>query len=148
MRHFDHDYVEEIVRRLRTLKSDAKPAWGAMSEPQMVGHLIETMHYSIGRGPTYAIRTNWLKRHVVAPLIINGIVKIPKNINVPRPHDATILPVGDVETLHAVLDEYLSLVQADEVTPAPHPAFGVIGVDGWAKMHVVHFEHHLTQFGV
>ncbi|MBI4558849.1 MAG: DUF1569 domain-containing protein [Candidatus Hydrogenedentes bacterium] len=30
--------------------------------------------------------------------------------------------------------------------PEPHPYFGDIGIDGWSKLHVRHFEHHLRQF--
>ncbi len=94
------------------------------------------------------MRTNWLKQNVLKPLILSGVIHIPKNIKVPRPPSRPEPPVGDVETLHAVLDDYLARVQADEMTPAPHPAFGDIGIDGWARMHVVHFEHHLRQFQV
>jgi oxepin-CoA hydrolase/3-oxo-5,6-dehydrosuberyl-CoA semialdehyde dehydrogenase len=148
VRPFDHDFVEEVVRRVSRLRPDTKPAWGAMTPPEMIGHLIESIQYSMGRGPNFAIETNWFKRRLLAPLVLNGILKIPKNIKAPRPPDAGPIPAGDVETLHAVLEDYLALAQADELTPAPHPAFGVIGVDGWAKMHVHHFEHHLTQFGV
>ena len=57
-------------------------------------------------------------------------------------------PDADTETLHAVLETYLELVQAGELVPRAHPVFGDIGVDGWANLHIAHFEHHLKQFGV
>jgi len=51
-----------------------------------------------------------------------------------------------IETLHATMLDYLNLVQTGELQTEPHPLFGDIGVDGWAAVHVRHFEHHLRQF--
>ncbi len=148
MRAFDHDYVNELVARLGALRRDAKPAWGAMTPEQMVGHLIETVRYVMGREPDVPFIGNWFTRTLLAPLILNGIIPIPKNVKAPRPNSEAPLPTGDVETLHATLEDYLSLAQTGDLHPSHHPVFGDIGVDGWAKMHVRHFEHHLKQFGL
>jgi hypothetical protein len=145
-RNFDHDFVDDVLRRLKGLRPGAKPAWGKLTAVGMTGHLIDAVRYSMGKAGGVRDRSNWLFRKVVAPLMLNGVIPIPKNIKadpLPNPSGRT-----DLETLHAVLDEYLALVQAGELNPKPHPAFGAIGVDGWARMHVLHFEHHLRQFGV
>ncbi|MBI4558851.1 MAG: DUF1569 domain-containing protein, partial [Candidatus Hydrogenedentes bacterium] len=42
--------------------------------------------------------------------------------------------------------EYLAAVATGDMQPEPHPYFGDIGIDGWSKLHVRHFEHHLRQF--
>ena len=147
MRPLDHDYVNELVSRLSKLRPDAKPAWGSITPERMIGHLTMTVRYSMGRVPELDVRGNWFVRHLVRPLVLNGLLRIPKNLKVPDP-GGQLFPAGDAETFHAVLDEYLTLVQSDDLEPAPHPAFGHIGVDGWAKLHVVHFEHHLRQFGL
>jgi hypothetical protein len=147
MRSLDHDYVTELIARLGRLRPDTKPAWGSLTPDRMVGHLTATVRYSMGRGSSLRTSGNWFLRHIVGPLVINGIVRVPRNVKTPA-RDNQDFPSGDAETLHAVLEEYLTLVQSDELQPAPHPAFGDIGVDGWAKMHVVHFEHHLRQFGL
>ncbi len=90
-----------------------------------------------------------MTRRVAGPLILQGLLPIPKNVRAPRRAVPTsgIHLQDDLETLQALLEEYLQLVQADELTCPPHPLFGDIGVDGWARFHVVHFEHHLRQFG-
>ncbi len=46
------------------------------------------------------------------------------------------------------MEEYLAAVETGELRPAPHTLFGDIGIDGWARLHVRHFEHHLKQFGL
>lgn len=146
MRDFDHDYVEEAIGRLKQLKAGASPAWGKMTPEQMIEHLANSVRYSMGRLGDVPDKSNWLLRRIVAPLIMRGVIRIPKNI---RGSDFPKRPYrDDLETLHAVLEEYLAVVQAGELEPKPHPGFGDIGVDGWAAMHYLHFEHHLRQFGV
>jgi len=146
MRHFDHDYVEEAVERLRRLKPDTRPAWGRMTPAQMIEHLANATRYSMGRLGDLPDKSNWLLRHVMYPLLAYGIIRMPRNVVGP---DYPKRSQGnDLETLHAVLEEYLALVQAGELEPKPHPAFGRIGIDGWATIHYLHFEHHMRQFGV
>lgn len=148
MRHFDHDYVADVIRRLSSIRPDATPAWGTLTPQGMVAHLADTVRYAMGRGGSLPDSSSWFSRNIVRPLILSGMVRIPKNIKAPEPlkRDPR-LSGGDIETLHALLDEYLSLVQAGEFDPKPHPYLGDIGIDGWARMHVLHFEHHLRQFG-
>lgn len=147
MRSFDHDYVDEVIARLEKIPADAKPAWGTMDKTRLIGHLILVVRFSMGRFGKAPDQSTWVTRNVLRPLLMLGIVRIPKNVKV---KGASRQPDGivDLETLHAVLEEYLQLVQADELVPPPHPMFGELGVDGWAWMHYRHFEHHLKQFGV
>ena len=146
MRNFDHDYVADVVRRLGRLKPDARPKWGKLAAPGMIQHLGDSVRFSMGRAGEVPNVSNWFTRTIVAPLILNGIVRIPKNIKAPELSKRS--SYDDVESLHALLEEYLGLVQAGEFVPARQPVFGDIGIDGWAKLHLVHFEHHLRQFGV
>jgi hypothetical protein len=143
--HLDHDYVERLIKSLGRIKPEARPAWGKLTPAGMVQHLADTIRYSMGRAGDLPNASTWLSRRIAAPLILHGILRIPKNI---KGFDYSVpMPAADIESLHAVLDEYLALVQAGELDPKPHPFFGDIGVDGWARLHVIHFEHHLRQFG-
>lgn len=150
MKRFDHHYVEELIARLRKLSPDAKPQWGTMTGAQLLGHLIMVMRYCLGKGPEMPNKSTWFTRNVLGPLVLNGLLAIPKDVKLPRLSGKRPgLPAdGDIETLHAVLEEYLHAAQTGELKPPHHFAFGDLGVDGWAKMHVRHFEHHLKQFGL
>jgi hydroxymethylglutaryl-CoA reductase len=145
MRVVDHDYVEEVLERLGRIPADAKPAWGTMNGAQVVTHLARTIQFSMGKLGKVEDGSTWFSRNIIGKLLINGILRMPKNVKVPG--QADVAP-ADLETLHAILEEYIALAQADELVVEPHPFFGPIGVDGWAKLHVVHFEHHMKQFGV
>lgn len=151
MPHFDSDYVELLMRRLGRIAPDAVPRWGTLRRDTLIEHLMWVVLHSMGRSDQMAFQGNWLTRRLLAPLILNGWVPIPKNLPIPkkdRARGVTLRCPGGLDDLRALLEEYLNLVQADEFHPAPHPVFGDIGVDGWDKMHLRHFEHHLRQFGV
>ena len=151
MQTLDHDVAAEYLERCEKIRPDARPAWGSFSPQAMIRHLADEVRYSMGKSGELPFTGTWLTRMVAGPLILRGVMPMPKNLKaglfVPDPAD--LGPVsGEIETLHAVLDEYLHVVQTGEIDPPPHPMLGDIGVDGWAKLHVVHFEHHLRQFNV
>lgn len=150
MRTFDHDYVDEILARLATLEAESKPRWGTMNGAQVMGHLAMVVRYSMGRGPTMPDKSTWVSRNVIRPLLFAGWLSVPKNVKVPAPEGAERLPTpsADLETLQAVIEDYLAVAQTGDVAAPPHPLFGDIGADGWARFHCVHFDHHLKQFGV
>lgn len=145
MKHFDQQYAADVIRRLAAIRPESKPQWGRMTRAELIQHLGDSVRYSMGRAGVVQDQSNWLMQYIAGPLILNGIVPLPKNIKRP---EAPMRPAqDDIETLQALLEEYLGLVQAGELEPPRHPVFGNIGVDDWAKMHAVHFEHHLRQFG-
>lgn len=151
MQHFDTVYADELIARLRSIPADAVPSWGTLRRDTLIEHLIWTMRHSMGRSQQLAYFGNWFTRRVVGPLYLRGLLPLPKNLRLPekiRARGATLREPGDLETLQALVEEYLALVQTGELQPAPHPIFGDIGVDGWERVHVRHFDHHLRQFGV
>jgi Protein of unknown function (DUF1569) len=150
MQTFDHDYAETLIERLRALPKDTKPQWGTLTPAGMVRHLTNLVRYSMGRAGKRPFTGNWFSRRIIGPLIVNGFMPMPKNVKV-RGQDMGLdhlAPLaGEVETFHAVIEEYLDAVQSGAIRPEIHPYFGDLGVDGWAKCHVVHIEHHMRQFG-
>jgi uncharacterized protein DUF1569 len=148
--HFDHDYVDEIIERLGKLAPDTKPEWGSMTPEDLLRHLNSVFRYGLGQGPDLPDRSNWKRRNIIRPLLLYGIVKIPRNVPLPRQAREAVLkgPAVELETLHATLKEYLSAAETGALKPRRHPLLGDLGVDGWARFHYRHCEHHLGQFGV
>lgn len=143
---FDRDYARNVMDRLSRLPHDRAPRWGRMRAPELVPHLTHTLRYSMGRRGDLPFKGNWFTRRVVGPLVLSGFMPIPRNVNLPQPERPPERENGSLETLHAVVDDYLAAVETGALHPAPHVLFGDIGVDGWARLHVLHFEHHLKQF--
>lgn len=148
--HFDHDYVNECAERLSALPHDTTPAWGRMTPEELPSHLAGLLLYSMGRSEPLGDRSNWIQRNVLKRLLFWGVMPIPKNIKVSAVAAERIAPPKpyDVESLHALMDEYLSLVLTDGIEPPPHPLLGAFSVDDWAHFHCLHFEHHFKQFGI
>jgi len=149
MQHFDSDYGEQLIERIRQIPEDATPLWGKMHRKDLIEHFIWVLHHAMGRSTQVPDFSNWFSRSVLKWLAMSGFLPIPKNLQLPTQltsRGVTSQEPGDLEDLQAIIEEYLHLVQADELEPAPHPLFGPLDVDGWDKLHVRHFEHHLKQF--
>ena len=59
---------------------------------------------------------------------------------------------GDIEeekaTLIAAMDRFVEAADKDPAAKALSPEFGWMRLDFWRKVHGIHTEHHLRQFGV
>lgn len=151
MPKFDRAFIDATMKRLERLTPESKPLWGEMTCPQMMGHLNMTIIYSMGKLPAFPSMDNWRSRNIIAPLILNGIIKLPKNLKPPRPAGTPPPPPppdGNKALLKNVMEMFLKGMEEGSFKAPAHPAFGDIGAAGWAKMHVVHTDHHLRQFGV
>lgn len=151
MNHFDSDYAQKLFERIKQIPEDAAPFWGDMKRKDLIEHFIWSLQHIMGRSTCIPDFGNWFSRTILKKLIVNGIVPIPKNAKLPpqlTERGVVAQEPGDLETLQAIVEEYLQLVQADELVPAPHPFFGPMSIDEWDKLAVKHFEHHLKQFGV
>lgn len=147
MAHFDNDFVERIIQRLDSIPPDHTPHWGQLRKDSLIEHLIWAVRHSMSKSTRVPFMGNWFTVNILGPLYLRGFVPTPKNLQF-KGSQTALRETGDLETLHALLEEYLNLVQADELHPGTHPLFGEIGVDGWDRLHLIHFEHHCKQFGV
>lgn len=150
-RHFDMDYIEEVTALLKKLPEDTVPRWGKLRRGTLIEHLIWSVRQAMGRSNHVPYIGNWVTRAVVKPVFLSGVFAIPKNLPLPaklRKQNIELRESGDLETLHALLEEYAGLVQADELQPGMHPLFGPMSIDDWDRLLVLHFEHHLKQFAL
>lgn len=150
-RHFDLDYIEEVIGLLRKLPEDTVPRWGQLRRGTLIEHLIWNIRQAMGRSHHVPFVGNWATRAIVKPIVLSGIFPMPRNVKLPaklRAKQIELREGGDLETLHALLEEYAGLVQADELQPGVHPLFGPMSVDDWDRLLVLHYEHHLKQFAL
>lgn len=152
MPKIDDAFTNNTAARFAALDADAKPQWGKLRGDQVVGHLISAFRYSMGDTPgVLPDMSNFVTRNMVGPLLLMGLLPIPKNIPLKdgkgRPMDAPIAE-GDAETLREVMQEFRERLAAGTLNCAPHPVFGDIGPAGWDKMHYRHVRHHMRQFGL
>jgi hypothetical protein len=146
MREFDRDFADEIVARLTALPADRTPRWGVMRAHELVPHLTHSVLWSMGRREAPAFIGNWATKNLIGPLIVNGWLPILKNVRIPIREGTNGSGRETITDLRAALDDYLAAVETGSIQTAAHPLFGDIGIDGWARMHVRHFQHHFKQF--
>ena len=143
MRDFDRDYAHEIVQRLSALGSDRKPRWGVMCAGDLIPHLTHTVLWSMNRREPPPFAGNWVTVNILGPLAKRGWVPVLRNVKI---NGVEGNAADNLDDLQSAIGDYLSAVETGGLQPAAHPLFGQLGVDGWAQMHVKHFEHHFKQF--
>lgn len=141
---FNSEFIDQIITRLQSLPLDRSPLWGSLTAPGVLGHLTESLRYSLGHEGDMPSRATFVTIRIVKPLILGGVLKFPKGVK------GVALPfeTGDVGTLRATMEEFRDTLESGSKQPKPHPIFGPLTLDEWARFHVLHFKHHMTQFNI
>jgi len=150
MAQLDEKMAARVRTALRDLPPGTQPQWGSMTPAQLYHHLTGVLRYSMGEGPEMPDRSTWRNR-LFRPLVLHGVIKIPRNVRVPKPKGVKERPApqdGTFEECDAALNAWLARRQAGTLPVVPHPFFGPLDGGQWARFHAQHFRHHLTQFGV
>ena len=143
----DETFVSEAVARMAGLAPDAKPLWGSMVAEQMFAHLTTAFRYSLGKEALTPDEGGFFGHVVAARMILNRIMKIPKNKRAPKMYNSQA-PRGDTDTLKTEAMAFLAGQADGTLKCPPHPYFGEFGVAGWSLLHRIHMEHHMRQFGL
>lgn len=146
-RDFDRDFAAEVIDRLATLPPDRVPNWGVMKANELIPHLTHSMLWSMGRREAPAFVGNAITKYILWPAFRTGLLSIPKNVKIPI-RDGALNPNDSLDDLKQALDDYLREAELGALKTSPHPLFGDIGIDGWALLHVRHFDHHFKQFNL
>ena len=147
----DAPMADKILAQLATLPADVTPAWGKMNRAQLYGHLNAVIAYSTGKGPEMPFRGNFKTRNIFRPLAVNGWVRLPRNVRLPRPAGAKETPPppeATLEEFEATLRNYVARLHDGDLPSRTHPFFGVLNPAEWSRFHWNHFRHHMEQFGV
>jgi len=144
---FDEAFVEAAAEKLGALAPDTAPNWGSMRPPQVLAHLTMAVRYSLNKEALTPDEGGFLGHHIAKHLIFSGWLKLPKGAKAPKFYEN-----ADTEgSPEAFKEEGFDFVRqyADGSLKAPaHPFFGPLSSDQWAKLHRIHFDHHLRQFGI
>ncbi len=147
---FDQSTIDAINARLDKLTPDTRAKWGQMSVTQMLTHMKDAFKLALGM-KAGKDKSNILWNKVIFPVLVNGLAWFPKGSNSPveirqggqgsTPRDF----YTELEFLKKMMDIFN---EREEEKLKPHPLFGQLSKKQWRDLMVVHFNHHLKQFGV
>ena len=120
-----------------------------MTSHRMIAHLDVTFRISLGTVPCDDLSNVVLRSPVVRWLSIN-VLPMPKGV-MKAPASMTPEPMSTFEeSRSALLEQLRAFVTTAEAEPARRtldPWLGMITLEDWSKVHSVHLNHHLGQFG-
>lgn len=144
---FEADATNEIISRIDKLQPSSQRQWGKMEVAQMMAHLSATMDMASGRLNPPRI----LIGRLIGPMfrsVFLGEKPFSKN----GPTDK-VLKISDTRDFareqEGLKQRVRQFHEAGEsgCTRHPHPFFGKMAPQDWARGMYKHLDHHLRQFG-
>jgi hypothetical protein len=143
---FDTNAKIRIFQRLNSLSHESSPAWGKMNVSQMLAHCSAVMEFASGH--TFPPRV-FIGR-ILGPFIRSSYTNDkPWKQNLPTEPGCVI---GEQKDFQKELDKLKKMINEfhdggpSKCTSHPHPFFGKLTTDEWAKGMYKHLDHHLRQF--
>ena len=145
-----NDTRDQIVQRLEKIGADTSRKWGVMQPIEMIAHLRRAFEISLGEVEVRD-ESNFVVRNVLGPIAFSGLLPWPKGKLKTLPVFLAT-PEGDIEEektkLVAAVDRFVEASEKEPEKKALSPAFGWLTLGYWRKVHGIHTDHHLRQFGV
>ena len=145
---FQREAIDEVIGRIDTLQPATQRQWGKMDVAQMMAHCSATLDMASGRLNT--------PRAFVGRLIgpfFKSVFTNEKPFSRSSPTDPKLVVSDQRDFLREQEQLKLKVRQFHEggemqCTRHPHPFFGALPPQDWARGMYKHLDHHLRQFGV
>ena len=136
----------DLIRRLKTVKPDAKGQFGTLTAPRMITHLIDSSRMAMGEIEGLRNGMPVMSWPPFKQLLLY-VLPIPKARVKTAPQLLATNPTEmarDVERLCGLMERF---AKPDTKVSATHPAFGSMTRESWGVLAYKHIDHHLRQFG-
>jgi uncharacterized protein DUF1569 len=140
---------EELLRRLRSVRSDTIPKWGRMSAHQMICHLADAFRMATGE-KAVSEASGLLHRTLVKWLVLYVPLAWPAGIPTRPELDQTLGGTKPLDFARDVsqVESLLEKTAANRsIVWSAHPIFGPMSQSAWLRWAYLHTDHHLRQFG-
>jgi hypothetical protein len=146
---FEAGTVNELKKRMESLRADSERKWGSMNPAQALAHCTAGLEMALGetRPPRMLIG------RIIGPMVKARAFReeVPMRRNSPT---VKVLIVNDERNLEAererlgcMIDRFAS-VGPSGCTTHPHSFFGRLTPEEWSAWMYKHLDHHLQQFGI
>lgn len=139
---------DAFIARINLLSKESQPLWGKMTVGQMLSHCQAPIDVAFG---DLELRSNFVMR-LIGKLFKNKILNSNEfKKNSPTAPDFIRKDQYDFESTKAELIRKFSRFAElghQSIKSNKHPFFGDMSYEEWDKLHSMHLDHHLKQFGV
>jgi len=148
--NLDRATLAEFLRRIGEIQTDTPRRWGKMDATRSFRHLIFTLEMSLGI-QQIEDRSKPLLRDLAYLVFFCWMTTWPKG-KIKGPSFVTPAPKGDFDSERAELirlnTQFVAELERNPERTGVNPILGAIPLTKWSRVHGVHTDHHLRQFGV
>ena len=142
---FDSTVKQEIISRINKLTPQSQRQWGKMDTAQMMAHLQMPMGVGLG---VHTIPRSFIGR-IFGPFAKKILYNDkPFSRNLPTDRSFIMKDAKDFLKEKEQLINMINQFNENNIVDTPHPFFGKLTKEQWAKGTWKHLDHHLQQFGV
>jgi hypothetical protein len=136
-----------VLGRTNKLSPSSQAQWGKMDAAQMMAHVTKILELSTSNEKRSQIFIGRLlgpsgKREIFSKGMPKNSATGPA-FKITEPKDFQ----KEKERLHQCLEKIWQGGEAG-LSKQPHPFFGKLTPSEWSRLHYLHVDHHLRQFGV
>jgi hypothetical protein len=144
---FERETINEVLARIDNLQPATQRQWGKMDVAQMMAHCSATLDVACGQLNLPRLFIGRLLGPFVKPIYTNE-----KPFSRSSPTDPKLVVADQRDFLREQEQLKLKVRQFHEggeghCTRHPHPFFGALPPQDWARGMYKHLDHHLRQFG-
>lgn len=145
---YDKSTTDAFAARINSLSPDSQPQWGKMSVDQMLSHCQAPIDFAFGNLP---IKANFMMR--ILGKMLKGKILKSNEFKKDSPTAPAFIRTGTYDFEQSKKDLIQKMTQFSDlghsaIKTTKHPFFGEMTYDEWSKLHTMHLDHHLRQFGV
>lgn len=137
-----------IISRIQNLSPESKALWGKMTVVQMLSHCQAPIDFAFGKAP---MKVNFIMQ--ILGKMLKGKVLNSNEFKKNSPTAPAFIRTGTYnfeEVKNGLIDRINTFSELGQsaIKTTKHPFFGEMNYDEWSKLHTMHLDHHLKQFGV
>ncbi len=136
---------KDLLERLEKLSPDSQALWGKMDVAQMLAHVTANLELALSNKKVGQM----LMGRVFGPTAKRRVLSKGLSKNTPTAPSVKISDLREFqrekERLVRELEQFVEVGEAG-ITRQPHPFFGRLTPNEWARLQYLHVDHHFKQF--
>ena len=143
--------ADSVRGRVERISPASVRLWGTMDAPRMLAHLTRSIEVSLGEYPARD-ESNFFTRTVMRWVAFHLMRRWPRGRLKSPDYFTPPATAGGLDAERsrflAALDRFMAAAESEPGRRGFSPLFGSHPLGYWRRIHGMHIDHHLCQFGV